>query len=223
MFCPFLETFYILTMMKNICTFLCSSILLMASCTSTNKKNDETKDSIDTSIVVSATDAKGMAETISRFANAYIVQDNEEANALIHPDLGLYIIYRPGAANTYERIDSIDFSKPVPQHFPYTTFENDYSLTFEELPVFDCGEEKWDKLGFFCDTTAQATALTEIASFDYEFNGIDAAELAEIEQLEKDTFRVILTKNENLIFHIKNVDGKWYVMVLDRAYGWCDA
>ena len=78
-------------------------------------------------------------------------------------------------------------------------------------------------MGFVCDTTAQATALTEIASFDYEFNGIDAVELAEIKQLEKDTFRVILTKNENLIFHIKNYDGKWYVMVLDRAYGWCDA
>lgn len=209
--------------MRNIYTFLCGCILFMASCTSSTKKSDETKDSIDTPTVASPTDTGGMTETITRFSSAYINQDNEKANALIHPELGLYIIYRPGAANTYERVDSIDFSKPIPQYFPYTTFENDYILTFEELPIFDCGEEKWDKLGFVCDTTAQATALTEIASFDYEFNGIDAVELAEIKQLEKDTFRVILTKNENLIFHIKNYDGKWYVMVLDRAYGWCDA
>lgn len=209
--------------MSNIYTFLCGCILFMASCTSSTKKSDEAKDSIDTPTIAFPTDTEGMTETITRFSSAYINQDNEKANALIHPELGLYIIYRPGAADTYERVDSIDFNKPIPQYFPYTTFENDYSLTFEELPIFDCGEEKWDKLGFVCDTTAQATALTEIASFDYEFNGIDAVELAEIKQLEKDTFRVILTKNENLIFHIKNYDGKWYVMVLDRAYGWCDA
>lgn len=164
-----------------------------------------------------------MTETIIRFSEAYIAQNNEEANALIHPELGLYIIYRPGAANTYEKVDRIDFNDPFPEYFPYTTFESDYILTFEELPVFDCGKERWNKLGFFCDTTTQANDLTEIASFDHEFNGIDDAALAEIEQLENDTFRVILTKDENLIFHIKQYQGKWYVFVLDRAYGWCDA
>src|SRR5690606_9260075 len=119
--------------------------------------------------------------------------------------------------------DLIDFNRPVPEYFPYTTFENDYVLTFEKLPAFDCGEEKWDKLGFFCDTTSQARQLTTIATFDQEFNGMNEADLVAIKQLEKDTFRVILTRDENLIFHVKKHQDKWYVFVLDRAYAWCDA
>lgn len=209
--------------MKNIYTFLCGCIVLMASCTSPNKKSEETKDSTDTPIVVFPEDTQGISEVISRFSSAYLSQDNKKANALVHPELGLYIIYRPGASNTYERVDRIDFTKSVPGYFPYTTFENDYVLTYEELPIFDCGSEKWDKLGFFCDTTTQANELTEIAAFNHEFNGISDAELAEIKELEKDTFRVILTKKENLIFHVKKYQGNWYVIVLDRAYAGCDA
>lgn len=209
--------------MKNIYTFLCGCLILMTSCTSSNKKTEETKDSTAIPTAVFPEDTKGINEVISRFSDAYLRQDNEKANALVHPELGLFIIYRPGASNAYERVDSIDFEKPVPEYFPYTTFENDFILTYEDLPSFDCGGEKWDKLGFFCDTTVQANELTEIASFNHEFNGISDAELAEIKELEKGTFRVILTKDENLIFHVKKYQGNWYVFVLDRAYGWCDA
>lgn len=209
--------------MKNISIFICCYVILMASCTSSNKKTEDTKDSINTPTAVFPEDTQGISEVITRFTRAYLSQDNEKANALINADLGLYVIYRPGAADTYERIDSINFSRPIPEYFPYTAFENDYALTFEKLPIFDCGEEKWDKLGFFCDTTSQANQLTTIATFDHEFNGISDDELAEIKQLEKDTFRVILTKDESLIFHVKKYQDKWYVFVLDRAYGGCDA
>ncbi|MBD1421026.1 hypothetical protein [Sphingobacterium chuzhouense] len=209
--------------MKNISIFICCYVILMTSCTSSNKKTEETKDTMDTPTAIFPEDTQGISEVITRFTRAYLSQDKEKANALIHPDLGLYVIYRPGAADTYEKLDSIDFSRPTPEYFPYVTFENDYALTFEKLPVFDCGEEKWDKLGFFCDTTSQANQLTTIATFDHEFNGISDDELTEIKQLEKDTFRVILTKDENLIFHVKKYQDKWYVFVLDRAYGGCDA
>lgn len=210
--------------MKSIPILICCYIFfLLASCTSSNKKSEETKDSLDIPTVSFPDDTQGISEVITRFARAYLSQDNEKANALIHPDLGLYVIYRPGAQDTYERVDSIDFAKPVPEHFPYTTFANTYALSFEELPSFDCGMEKWNKLGFFCDTTVQANELTAIATFNYEFNGINDTDLAEVKQLEKGTFRVMLTKDENLIFHVKKHQGNWYVFVLDRAYGWCDA
>lgn len=208
--------------MKNISIFMCCYVILMASCTSSNKKNEESKDAIDKT-ALSPEDTLGISEVITRFTRAYLSQDNEKANALIHADLGLYVIYRPGASDTYARVDSINFSRPIPKYFPYTTFENDYAPTFEKLPVFDCGEERWDKLGFFCDTTAQANQLTTIATFDHEFNGISDDELEEVKLLEKDTFRVILAKDENLIFHVKKYDHKWYIFVLDRAYAGCDA
>ncbi|SRR5690606_733044 len=209
--------------MRNTLIFICCYVLLVTSCNSSNKKTEDSKDSTDTPTAVFPEDTQEISAVITRFAAAYLRQDQEKANALIHPDLGLYIIYRPGVADTYEKIDSINFDRPTPEYFPYTTFENDYTLTFEKLPAFDCGEEKWDKLGFFCDTTSQANQLTTIAAFDREFNGISDDALAKIKQLEKDTFRVILAKNEHLIFHVKKYDNKWYIFVLDRAYAGCDA
>ncbi|GHE29170.1 hypothetical protein GCM10017764_09830 [Sphingobacterium griseoflavum] len=194
--------------------------MLLSSCNRT-KKTEETKNTVTDSAQLA--DTQAITEVITRFARAYMSQDNEKANALIHPDLGLYIIYRPGAMDTYEHVDSIDFKNPVPEHFPYTTFENDYVLTFGEVPTYDCGGEKWDKLGFFCDTTKQANQLAEIAAFKQEFKEIDEAAVAAIKNLEKDSYRVVLTQDENLIFHVKKHQGAWYILVLDRAYGWCDA
>ena len=197
--------------------------IFIVSCTSTNEKKEETKDSTENRSIAFPEDTQGISEVITRFVRAYISQDAEKANALIHPQLGLYIIYRPGASDRYERVDRLDFKHPIPEHFSYTRFENDYPLTFDKLPTFDCGAETWDKLGFFCDTTSQADQLTKIAAFEHEYGETSADELKQIEELEKDTFRVILTKDENLIFHVKKYQDKWYVLVLDRAYGWCDA
>lgn len=207
--------------MKKLLWILLISSIFAVSCNSSSKKNEDNKDTADS--IATFEQTQQLTEVITRFARAYISQDNDKVNALIHPDLGLYIIYRPGASDVYAHVSRIDFSKPVPNHFPYTTFQNDYTLTFEKLPVFDCGSEKWDKLGFFADTTATANQLTTIAIFRQEFENVSAAEVAQIKELEKDTYRIILTVNENLVFHVKKYEGAWYVIVLDRAYGWCDA
>ena len=210
--------------MHRILFFLCLGMLLIAACTSSNKKSEETKSTTDTTATTPVPAyTQGLDEVITGFTHAYLRRNQTKINTFIHPDLGLYVIYRPGAADTYQKIDHLDFDNPTPEHFPYTTFEHNYTLRFEKLPVFDCGKEKWDKRGFFCDTTTQANQLTSIATFDREFNGVSAREVEEIRQIEKNTYRVILTQNENLIFHVKKYHDKWYVIVLDRAYGWCDA
>ncbi|TDS14942.1 hypothetical protein [Sphingobacterium paludis] len=208
--------------MKKIALAFCCVATFLASCNSSNKKSEEKTDSVSTTLRPSE-EAQAMTEVITRFTRAYLSQDNEKANALIHPELGLYIIYRPGAMDAYKHVDRLDFKKPVPEHFPYTTFQNDYVLSFAETPHYDCGGEKWDKLGFFCDTTKQANQLAQITAFQQEFEQVDPSTVSNIKALEKDSYRVVLTNAENLIFHIKKFEGSWYVIVLDRAYGWCDA
>lgn len=209
-------------MIKHIQLSLVILLAILASCSSGNKSNTEKKDSINTAVKITPIEI-APNNVIESFVQAYIEKDNKRVNELIHPDLGLYVIYRPGAGDTYEKVDSLNFSTPFPPHFPYTTFENTYQLAFDKLPEYDCGYDRWDKLGFFCDTTRQADQLSQIANFQYEFEEISQTQLEKIEEFEQHTYRVILTKNENLIFHIKKYKGNWYVVVLDRAYGWCDA
>ena len=209
--------------MKHTHLFICCCLLFLAACSSSTKKTEETKDTVETSTATFPEDTQGISEVITHFANAYLSQDNEKANTYIHPDLGLYVIYRPGVSDIYERVDSLDFSKPIPAYFPYTSFKSEYTLTFGALPAYDCGLQKWDKLGFYCDTTSQADQLTAIATFQREFNDVSNSELEEIKRLEKDTFRVILAKDEHLIFHVKKHQDNWYIFLLDRAYAGCDA
>lgn len=213
-------------MKKRSLIFLFAVLLIFGACNGGNNKTDtDTQDSIVHTAPATAEDVQDISEVITRFVRAYASRDNEKANKLIHPDLGLSIIYRPGAADNFVHRDSIDFASPVPSHYSYPRLENKYALTFEKLPVFSCDDFKWDKEGFVCDTTSHPSQLTQIALFANEFNDgeYSAADLDKIKQHENQSFRVIVTADEPLIFHIQQYDGAWYVTVLDRAYGGCDA
>ncbi|MGN0002758.1 MAG: hypothetical protein ACI35V_04920 [Sphingobacterium composti] len=199
---------------------------LIISCNPSNKSEKETtQDSVVTVVPTTSEEQNQLSEVITRFARAYASKDNEKANALIHPDLGIYIIYRPGAADTFVKMDSLNFSQPTPEVFAYPDLNFDYALTYEKLPVFDCGTEKWEKFGFFCDTTSHPNQLSNIAAFEEEFNdkAFSEDDLINLEMAEKESYRVIVTAKDPLIFHVRKYNGGWYVTTLDRAYGSCDA
>ena len=215
-------------MKKNILYFLSIGLLLFASCNNSKKSDKQQQDSIPQVSMNNPEEIQQISEVISRFARAYLSQDNDKINALINPETGIAIIHRPGVADTYTLVDSIDFKNPVPAHYAYETFQNDQVLTFAPIPEFDCGKDKWTKIGFFCDTTASTThkPLETIAKFLAEFEDVkfDEAKKKEIEALENGAYRVILAQEKNsLIFHVKKFKNGWFVTILDRAYGSCDA
>lgn len=199
--------------------------IVMASCGQRTTDTAAKQDSVVRVIPTSMEEKIELTEVITRFVRAYSSKDNYKVNRLIHPDLGFTVIYRPGAAETFVRVDSIDFSKSIPDYYPYPDIKNDYTLVFEKLPEFDCGREKWSKLGFFCDTTSHPNQLSNIVAFEKEFDEVKVSEkqLDEIEENEAASFRVILTSDTPLIFHVQHYQGVWYVTTLDRAYAGCDA
>ncbi|TJY67875.1 hypothetical protein FAZ19_01015 [Sphingobacterium alkalisoli] len=211
--------------MKSLFFTISGVLILLSACNQNKSKEQETQDSTYIKAPQTMEEVQQLSEVVTRFVRAYINQDNEKANALIHPKLGFTVIHRPGVADVFTKVDSIDFGTPVPAHFPYPTFSNDYVLTFETLPTFDCGTEKWSKEGFFCDTTAHPDQLSRIALFQREFNQeeFSDAEIDAIKNAERKSYRVILTAKDPLIFHLQHEEGVWYITVLDRAYAGCDA
>ena len=212
--------------MRNIIIALIA-LIITSSC---NQKVKEKENKITDSVMVitpeTVEEENQLAEVITRFVRAYSSKDNAKANALIHPDLGIYIIYKPGASESFVRKDSLDFSSPIPQHFAYPEFSTEYALTFEKLPQYDCGTTKWDKLGFVCDTTSHPKQLSNIAAFQEEYNEqvYSDQELEELERSEKESYVVIVTQDvDPLVFHVRRYNGAWYVTALDRAYASCDA
>lgn len=201
-------------------------LLFVASCNQ-GKKSDKQQvvDSVRVVVPVTIEEQNQLVEVITRFARAYASKDATKANALIHPDLGIHIIYRPGASDTFVRTDSLDFSNPIPDYYAYPDFSTDYVLSFEKLPVYDCGTEKWDKMGFYCDTTSHPNQLSNIAAFEDEFeeDKFSDDDLIKLEVADKESYRVIITADTPLIFHVRKHNGVWYVTTLDRAYAGCDA
>ncbi|ERJ58000.1 hypothetical protein M472_04400 [Sphingobacterium paucimobilis HER1398] len=198
----------------------------MLSCgPGSTKKEEEKKDSVAGVIPSTIDENNELSEVITRFVRAYASRDNDKVNRLVHPDLGFTIIYRPGASDTFVRIDSINFAKAMPEYYPYPNIQNDYVLVFEKLPEFDCGTEKWSKLGFFCDTTSHPNQLSNIAAFEKEFDEsiFSEEQLDNLERNEAQSYRIIVTTKDPLIFHVQRYKGGWYVTALDRAYAGCDA
>lgn len=210
--------------MRNSFLFMAIILLATAACGPAKKKNEETKDTVAAAIDTSSVPVESsLSQVITEFAQAFKTQDQQKINKHIHPDLGLYIIYRPGAGDEYTHTDSINFKKPVPEHFPYTKIKATDSITYAKLPEFDCGTDRWSRHGFFCDTTKTPKQLSDILAFKKEFEPVSSAEIKKIKSLEQDSYRVILTRGDNLIFHIKKYKNAWYITTLDRSYGWCDA
>ncbi len=212
--------------MKKIIVVVFVSLLILSACNRSNKKTSENpQDSVSHILSNDVEELQDLSEVITRFVRAYASQDEAKLNSLLHAELGLTIIYRPGASDNFITVDSIDLAHPVPDYYPYPSLENTYALTFGSLPKFDCGTEKWDKQGLVCDTTIHPTQLTQIALFEKEFNEATYSRVAleEIRNRENASFRVIVTAKNPLVFHVQKYKGRWYVSVLDRAYGGCDA
>ena len=212
--------------MKKILLLALACGLTFSACN--QKTSKETATTADTTAApLAQTEINNISEVITRFVRAYDSQDNAKANALIHPELGITIIYRPGASDRFVHVDSLDFQKSIPEYYPYSKVENSYALTFGSLPTYDCGTEKWSKEGLICDTTAsqQTSILTSIAQFEAEFDAValDDKRKTIISNAEENSYRVILTTSNPLVFHVKQYQGAWYVTLLDRAYAGCDA
>ena len=216
-------------MIKNYAVGLLAFIVLLGSCNNSSKTATAHQDTVTRASLNQPEEIQQISEVITRFVRAYLSQDNEKVNALIHPEHGLAIIYRPGVMDEFKLVDSFDFQNPVPESYPYTTFENDKTLTFEALPEFLCDTDKWTKYGFSSDTTATSVThlLDTIMKYQGEFNGAkyDDKTLERVSKLEDGSYRVILNPTDEhfLVFHVKQFEGSWYVTVLDRSYGNCDA
>lgn len=211
--------------MKNTIISILLLFGFLTACNQTGNNKNKTNDSLETTYPQMQVEGDSLSEVITRFVRAYASQDNGKANQLVHPELGLTIIYRPGVSDSYVKVDSMDFSNPVPSYYSYPKFTNEAVLTYDKLPIYSCETEQWDKEGFYCDTTVHPNQLSAIALFEQEFNELQFTDemIAALKKEEQESYRIIITAREPLVFHVRKYKNAWYVTTLDRAYAGCDA
>ena len=179
---------------------------------------------------LSASAPDNLEATVIKVIRAFEQKDSATINQLIYRMQGLAIIYTPGSASNYEKVNDFSFDKPIPYYRPYEyNAITDYKLKYEILPEFTCGAMGWDKTGFYCDTLRRNHSLSSIAKYITEYNiAVEdeakmSVEIARFEEMERHSHRIILaTDDADLIFHLTLIDGKWYLSVLDRGATECD-
>lgn len=149
--------------------------------------------------------------------------DYEKADAYIHPELKLRYLTRPGA---YDVIYELKSLKEVTEYSPWmieTFQEINCEPKQESIPSFDCDD--FDKKGCFMDDMTgydrlvdNMQALTEAELNTFTQSQMNAA--TEVQQY----VQVQLTHTEQAIaMFFGNINGKWYLLILDRAIYDCSA
>ncbi|QNL49389.1 hypothetical protein H8S90_22100 [Olivibacter sp. SDN3] len=160
--------------------------------------------------------------------NAFGDKNEHTLNKLIHKDVGLAVIFRNGVFDHYLLTDSINFNQPVPDYLPYPTIKKQVpALNYSDLPIFSCDSLQWNKHGLFSDTAQSdgkllQTALNLIA---YRGDTIEKQEIESMKALKNNSRRIILAadRDEELIFTLTLISGKWYLTGIDRAATDCSA
>jgi hypothetical protein len=169
---------------------------------------------------------KACMAVVAAFAKNDIAAINKN---YIHPEYGVYTIYRPGAIDRFVQSDTLDVTAPLPHGQTHSSKAKpgQYPLRYRRLPRFDCDKEAWDKTGLYADTIRHPKPLTHIALFEekYEERIYNKKEKARLRFIENNSFCIIFTETEagGLVFYMMRIKGRWYLSVIDMAMGDCSA
>ena len=203
-----------------------SLFFLAVSCAGT-KVNDKVETPKVENTSEHTTDNAELELAISEVIKAFNEKNQGLIQKYISDKQGVYILHREGVFNQYSFNKTIDFNKPVPANAAYVAVNSNNKLSFENLPSFSCDTEKWSKTGLFCEinTTDNLLSTTAKNLIEYRGDNIPSTDIDRFLALEKISHRVVLTdaKQNDLVFYLSKIEGKWYLTILDRISSQCSA
>jgi hypothetical protein len=182
-------------------------------------------------------DEKSFQETVRKVMVALQTNDEKTLNSLILERWGIAIVSRPGAMDEFSVYDTISMNEN-PSGYTVTLGEMlrgnlaaDQDIRFENLPVMDCGEEKWDKTnGVYCDINQSIDRLSAIAALTNEiyeseqFSSNETRKFKEIEASSRQVTAIGTGEHPHVLaFYLTCWNGKWYLTIIDLTVGFCGA
>ncbi len=202
---------------KNI--FLSALLLIMPVISKGQKVN----------LAPGAIDTTGLALAISQVLQGLQQQDFEKINALIHPQMGLYLQFTIGSSFSFSRVEHLEKNDNIhfSNMFASYQFADVIDCTYEPLPALICEEHTWAKTGNFYYPQFQYLRAQYQLLLQYqmispeELKGIES-ELATIDQNYVGVFLLNPKEENDLLLYFKRHDDHWYLTVWDMRY-FCDA
>ena len=162
-----------------------------------------------------------LGNTVFKVLNAYLDKDTATLNQFISREIGLYVLFRRGVFDEFEKTLKIDFDNPIPEYFPYFEFDKFDEIKYETLPKFSYETESWDKFGLYVDTTLVDNLLSRTAKnlVEYREDNIEPNLISQFEEIESKSFRIILVDRNGgeFIFYLTKLNDSWFLTIIDRV------
>lgn len=161
----------------------------------------------------------------STLMKAFVSGDKSMLDKFIHPELGLYYVTHPGAMDNVEwcqKIDQVLNNRLTP--YASTRLEKlDCELQFESLPEFDC--DKFSKEGCFMDEVSGYGATSKLMQtlIEADLGKFSADDIAKARRIESFISRQMVATSALTALYLGEIDGKWYLLVVDTASYDCSA
>lgn len=164
----------------------------------------------------------------SEIVNAFAKKNVQAINKYLEPSIGIYVIARPGAMDVFTNYKKLDTKNPLLMKYPYkdTSMVKKHTVNYGTAPKFNCGSMKWDKEGFFADSSTKYIRISDIMYFRtrYENAKYSNEDVAKKDLAEKQMRKVVFTqiaKHHGLVFYMSFLKGKWYLTVVDTTEASC--
>lgn len=221
--------------MKRFNIFLLAVVLAFAlgSCSSDNTNTEDGQDStkVETgspSKSVDNTKVGSNASDFTTFFNEALVgrsADNMDAvvNAVIHAQKGVFLIHRPGAINKPEYCKGVDDIKAIRE-----SIVEDFVLITEkaqqgELPFYDC--MSFDKEGAYFKKHDNKGVVEKAYKDMADMMYVDVSDemYAKAKAADEGITITAVSTNSGLRLGFGQVEGKWYLLLIDIAAFDCGA
>lgn len=179
-------------------------------------------------------------KTSNAVLQSILENDTARFNTFIQPEIGLYVVYRTGAFDSYSNIQKTEDDETVSFRFGVFEIQEKQdlkaSIQYGTLPVYDCDgpmdrdEDGWSKRGYFADTTNQYTPVSLVAADRKEYfeEELSEKERIAIATVEENSVKVVFTGEEDVeyghggvTFYLIYDDGQWWISVLDWLFNDC--
>lgn len=187
---------------------------------------------------------KEIEQFVKKVIVNYNDKNSEKFNQLIYKNTGLIFIITKGTNNNWEKVQSVCLNKKCVKEdlassleISYQSFLENYKtenlnlnkIEFTEKSYFEC--EKIDKKGIFVSSENKYHTLSESVNLFIEnYPNIIGQELdlkkkielqkkfQKFQKIELNSRRVTVNSNAGtFVFYITNIDGKWYLTIIDFA------
>ncbi len=187
----------------------------------------------------------GLKEFVQNLIQIYNKKDSNKFNQLIHEKSGLFIMTTIGPTTTWSNVnkvcleqDCLKIKTAESLGNPYQDFLESYAsgdlnlneIKYTDNAYFEC--EKIEKSGVFISSKNQYTALSDAVQFfrdnflhingptpdiEKKYEELDQLKI-KIRELEKNSRRVVVnSENGTFIFYVTDIDGKWFLTIIDFA------